>query len=161
MSTANNKFTKLVATPQKIAPEKIYEYIKKIEIDGFPRIRAYAEAIDPMIYQLSPSQAADKLDYLKGHYKGYDDIRESVLSEQQEWSLRQSAAIQNKSIKLLSNLLDKANELATKPDVDAKELNTAINTLKTIMPALTAVGNNANQDTSTTDKHARASRYIH
>lgn len=147
--------------PSKISEQKMYEYIKKIEIDGYTRVRAYAEVIDPAIYDMTPSAINHKLDYLRTSWKGFDELREMVLAEQKDWSLRRSSMIQDKAVNLLANLLDKANELATKPDVDAKELNMAISTLKTVMPAFTAVGNNANQDTNTTDKRARASRYIH
>ena len=158
MSTSRNVYKKKTAMPSRIAPEKVYNYIKKLEVDGLPRVRAYAEAIDPAIYDLTPSQISDKLDYLKSHYKGYDEIRESVLAEQAEWNLRRSAALQGKAMDLLSNLLDKANDIAKNPEADPKELNAAINTLKSIMPALTT----ANQPVSepSTNRKARAARYI-
>jgi hypothetical protein len=131
-----------------------------MEIDGYPRVRAYAETIDPKIYDLSPSQITDKLDYLRDHYEGFDDIKASVLAEQREWNLRRSGAIQNKALDLLANLIDKANTIATDPNADAKELNMAVNTLKSIMPALTAVGNKNEPIESGTNKTKRAAEFI-
>lgn len=68
--------------------------------------------------------------------------------------------MQNKAMDLLSNLLDKANEIATDPDADAKDLNVAVSTLKSIMPAFTAIGNKTEMSTDTTDKKSRASKFI-
>ena len=73
--------------------------------------------------------------------------------------MRKSAAIQNKALDLLSNLLDKANQIATDPEADAKELNMAVNTLKSIMPAFTAIGNKPSAESSK-DKKTRAAGYI-
>lgn len=151
--------TQRTAQTSRIAPQKVYDYIKKLEIDGYPRVRAYAEAIDPEIYNYDPAQISNKLDYFKRNYKGYDDIREAVLAEHEEWNMRRSATIQNKALDLLSNLLDKANTIATDPEADAKELNMAVNTLKSIMPAFTAIGQKPVADSST-DKKARAAGYI-
>lgn len=147
--------------PSKISEQKMYEYIKKMEVDGLPRVRAYAEAIDPHIYDLPPNQISNRLDYIKKNYKGYDDIKAMVQAEQQDWALRRSGAIQNKALDLLSNLIDRANEVAKDPDADVKELNTAISTLRSIMPAFTAVSNAASQKpTNEVNKKARASKFI-
>ena len=144
----------------KVATSKLYDYIKKVEIDGLPRIRAYAEAIDPAIYDLTPEQVANKLDYISRDYPPYKEVKEMVLAENKEWALRRSGAIQNKALDLLGNLLDKANEIATDPNADAKELNIAVSTLKSIMPAFNAIGEKANMNTDTTDKTKRAAGYI-
>lgn len=159
MSTSRNTCRKQAPRPSKIAPMKIYEYIKKIEIDGYPRVRAYAETIDPKIYDLAPGQITDKLDYLRDHYDGYNEIRESVLAEQQEWNLRRSGALQNKALDLLSNLIDRANEIAKDPETDAKQLNVAVTTLKSILPAFTAVGA-AKESAPGANKTKRAAEYI-
>lgn len=153
-------FQRRLPIPSKIAESKMYDYIKKVEVDGLPRVRAYAEAIDGAIYDLSPREIDQKLDYLKRNYKGYNELREMVLAEQQDWALRRSAAIQDKAVNLLTNLLDKANEIATKPDADTKELAQAVSMLRTIMPAFNAVGNKATMDTRTTDRKARAQQFI-
>lgn len=147
------------AMTSRISPQKVYDYIKKLEIDGYPRVRAYAEAIDPEIYNLTPEQISSKLDYFKRNYAGYDDIKETVLAEHNDWNMRKSAAIQNKALDLLGNLLDKANQIATDPNADAKELNMAVNTLRSIMPAFTAIGNKPAIESST-DKKSRAAEYI-
>lgn len=144
----------------KLAQSKVYDYIKKVEIDGLPRVRAYAEAIDPAIYDLQPDSMRKRLDRLKEDYPNFDEIREMVLAENKDWALRRSGAIQNKAMDLLGNLLDKANEIATDPDADVKQLNLAVSTLKSIMPAFTAIGAKSTMDTSTTDKKARAAGYI-
>lgn len=144
----------------KLSQSKVYDYIKKVEIDGLPRVRAYAEAIDPAIYDLQPESMRKRLDRLKEDYPNFAEIKEMVLAENKDWALRRSGAIQNKAMDLLSNLLDKANEIATDPNADAKDLNVAVSTLKSIMPAFTAIGEKKNIDTNTTDKHARASRFI-
>lgn len=146
--------------PHKVSERKVYEYIKKVEIDGLPRVRAYAEAIDEGIYDVNPQAASNRLDYFQNHAPGYKEIKEAILAEQQEWSMRKSAHIQDKAVDLLANLLDKANQIATDPDADAKQLATAVSTLKAIMPAFTAVGNKQTMDTSTTDKKARAGKFI-
>ena len=144
----------------KLPAGKIEEYIRKVEIDGLPRVRAYAEVIDPRIYDLEPNQIKSRLDSIRTRYNGYDEIHESVMAEHKEWSLRRSSALQNKALDLLSNLIDKANEIATKPEADAKELNIAVSTLKSILPAFTAVSNAGKANLETTDKKARASAFI-
>lgn len=161
MSLEKRKNTKFDVFVNKVAPSKVYEYIKKIEVDGLPRIRAFAEAIDPRIYDLPPNKIAYKLDNFRRDYKAFDEIREMVLAENKDWALRRSGAIQNKAMDLLNNLLDKANDIAKDPEADAKDLNIAVSTLKSIMPALTAVNTKANMDTRPQiDKKARASTYI-
>lgn len=157
--TDGSTFKRKLPLPSKISEEKMYNYIKKIEIDGLPRVRAYAEAIDGGIYDYSPSDIGYRLDYIKQSYKGYDELREMVLAEQQEWSLRRSAAVQDKAMSLLNNLLDKANEIATNPESDAKQLSQAVSMLKTIMPAFTAVGGKRD-DSGNTNKKARAEKFI-
>lgn len=123
--------------PSKVSPAKKYEYFKKIEIDGYPRIRAYAEAIDNRIYDCTPTAASRKLTYLKEAWDDYDEIRDMVLAERADWNLRRSAAAQDKAMELLNVTLDRAIEIAKDPNGDAKTFNAAIQTLKTIMPALT------------------------
>lgn len=161
MTTANVKSTRRLPVPSKISQTKVYDYIKKLEVDGLPRVRAYAEAIDPGIYDLTPTQMADKLDYFKANCPNFEEIREMVLAEQKDWALRRSGAVQDKAMTLLCNLLDKANQIATDPDADAKELNLAVTTLKSIMPAFTAVNGRANADVGPqVDKKARAGKFI-
>jgi hypothetical protein len=121
--------------PARVATSKRYDYIKKIVVDGMPRIRAYAEAIDPTIYDLDGVQITNKLDYLRTAWTDYKDIEDMVKAEQQNWNLQRSAAAQNKAMELLNATLDRAIELVKDPDSDAKQLNTAVQTLKTIMPA--------------------------
>lgn len=123
--------------PARVATSKRYEYIKKIVVDGMPRIRAYAETIDPTIYDLDGVQITNKLDYLRTAWKDYTDIEEMVKAEQQSWNLQRSASAQNKAMELLNATLDKAIALVNDPDADAKQLNMAVQTLKTIMPAFT------------------------
>ena len=144
----------------KLSQSKVYEYIKKIEVDGLPRVRAYAEAIDPAIYDLQPESMRKKLDRLKEDYPNFDEIKEMVLAENKDWAIRRSGAIQNKAMDLLSNLLDKANQIATDPNADAKDLNVAVSTLKSILPAFTAVNEKANMSTRVVDKTKRAAEYI-
>lgn len=157
----NARYTgrKKLPVPSKISNEKVYNYIKKIEVDGLPRVRAYAEAIDKHIYDLSPQEMAKKLDYFKANCKSYDDIKEMVLAEQQDWALRRSAALQEKAVNLLYNLLDRANQIATDPNNDVKDLKEATAVLKTVMPAFTAMGNKSN-DAPNTDRKARAGKFI-
>lgn len=159
MPTDKNKLTKRGVQIAKLSPQKLYNYIKAIEIDGLPRIRAYAETIDPAIYDMAPVDAVRKLDYIKESRKDYNDIRDEVLAERAEWNLRRSAALQNKALDLLSNLMDKANEIAKDPAADAKELNTAINTLKTIMPAFQATTAPRTEEGGT-NKKLRAGKFI-
>lgn len=160
MANRNTMTTRQVRI-SSVSQSKIYDYIKKLEIDGLPRVRAYAEAIDPAIYDLPPDKMRYRLDNVKEAYPNYDEIREMVLAENKDWALRRSDAIQNKAMDLLSNLLDKANEIATKPNADAKELNMAVSTLKSIMPAFTAIGNKANASIEpTVDKTKRAAEFI-
>lgn len=160
MNKKSNTYTKTGIIPSKVAASKVYDYIKKVETQGVPRIKAYAECIDPEIYNMNPCQITHRLDYFQKSYKGYNDIKEMVLQEEKDWMLRRNSSLQNKALDLLSNLLDKANDLASKPDTDAKELNTAINTLKAVMPAFQAAGARTAQDVSQTDKKARASKFI-
>ena len=88
--------------PARVATSKRYEYIRKIVVDGMPRIRAYAETIDPTIYDLDGVQITNKLDDLRTAWKDYADIEEMVKAEQQNWNLQRSAAAQNKAMELLT-----------------------------------------------------------
>lgn len=123
--------------PSRVATSKRYDYIKKIIVDGMPRIRAYAESIDNTIYDLDGVTITNKLDYLRTAWKDYNDIEEMVKAEQHSWNLQRSASAQNKAMELLNASLDKAISLVQDPDSDARQLNIAIQTLRTIMPALT------------------------
>lgn len=123
--------------PSKIPQSKRYEYIKKIEVDGYPRIRAYAEVIDKEIYNMTPAEATHKLEYIRESWEDYNTIKETVLAERADWNLRRSAAAQDKAMELLNCTLDKAIELVKDPETDVKAFSAAVNTLKTIMPALT------------------------
>lgn len=155
-----NKYTRTGIMPSKVAASKVYDYIKMIETQGVPRIRAYAKCIDPGIYELTPAQITKKLDYFQNNYKGFNDIKEMVLQEDKDWMLRRNSALQNKALDLLSNLMDKANEIAQDPEADAKDLQIAVSTLKSILPAFTAVGTKTSSDVSQTDKTKRAAGYI-
>lgn len=154
------KYVKTGVIPSKVAASKVYDYIKMVETQGVPRIRAYAKCIDPEIYNFTPSQITSRLDYFQNSYKGYNDIKEMVLQEDKDWMLRRNSALQNKALDLLSNLMDKANEIATDPNADAKDLNVAVSTLKSILPAFTAVGTKTSADTAQVDKTKRAAEYI-
>lgn len=146
----------------KVHQSKIYDYIRKVEIDGLPRIRAYAEAIDAKIYELSPSAAHRKLDRVREEYPEYQEIREMVLAEEENWAMRKSHVAQDEAISLLMNTLKKANEVLSKEDVSAQELNAANSVLKTVMPAIAAVNQKQNATNVITEenKRARASKYI-
>lgn len=146
----------------KVHQSKIYDYVRKVEIDGLPRIRAYAEAIDEKIYDLSPSAAHRKLDRVREEYPQYQEIREMVLAEEENWAMRKSHVAQDEALSLLMNTLKKANEVISKKDVSAQELNAANSVLKTVMPAITAVNDkkNATAVISEENKRARASKYI-
>ena len=143
--------------PSKVSPAKKYEYFRKIEIDGYPRIRAYAEAIDNCIYDLSPEVASRRIGYLKEAWDDYDEIRDMVLAERADWNLRRSAAAQDKAMELLNVTLDRAIELAKDPEADVKTFNAAIQTLKTIMPALTK---KEEQPVETRSAKMNAARFI-
>ena len=149
---------KFLVRPKKLSQAKLYEYIKKQEVDGYPRVRAYAEAIDEKIYELTPLQQKKAIDYLRESREDYDLVKEAVLSENNDQIMRKSAVVQQKAIDLLNNVLDRANAIASDPNTDAKELNTAVQTLKTIMPALTAPKQQV--ESAGTDKKSRASRFI-
>lgn len=143
----------------KLHPSKVYDYIKKIEIDGLPRVRAYAEAIDPHIYDLPPTALHRKLDRVREEYPNYDEIKEMVLAEEANWAQRKSHAAQDEALSLLLNTLKRANELVNKEGASAQDLNAANAVLKTMMPALTAVNEKA-AAAPQIDKKSRASRYI-
>lgn len=161
MPTAKSlKYTKTGVTPSKVAASKVYDYIKMVETQGVPRVKAYAKCIDPEIYNFTPAQITSRLDYFQSSYKGYKDIKEMVLQEEKDWMLRRNSTLQNKALDLLSNLMDKANEIAQDPNADAKDLQVAVSTLKSILPAFTAVGNKTSMNTDTTDKTKRAAGYI-
>lgn len=121
--------------PSKLPASTKYDYFRAIEIEGKPRVRAYAENIDKRIYDLTPHGAIKKVEYLKTAWPDYDEIRQTVLAERDDNIMRRAAAAQDKAMELLTTLLDKAIEIAKTGD--AKEINASIQTLKTIMPALT------------------------
>lgn len=154
------KYTKTGVIPSKVAASKVYDYIKMVETQGVPRIKAYAKCIDPEIYNFTPGQITSRLDYFQNNYKGYNDIKEMVLQEEKDWMLRRNSSLQNKALDLLSNLIDKANEIATDPNANTKDLSVAVSTLKSIMPAFAAVGDKSSADVKTTDKTKRAAEFI-
>lgn len=121
--------------PSRLPASTRYEYFKKIELEGKPRVRAYAEAIDERIYDLSPVGALKKVEYLKTAWKDYDEIRQTVLAEREDSIMRRSQVAQDKAMELLTTLLDRSIEIAKTGD--PKEINASIQTLKTIMPAIT------------------------
>ena len=145
----------------RVHQSKIYEYIKKIEIDGLPRIRAYAEAIDAKIYDLPPGAAHRKLDRVREDYPQYDEIKEMVLAEEENWAMRKSHAAQDEALSLLLNTLKKANDIINKENVSAQDLNAANAVLKTVMPAVSAVNEKSSGNVqSSINKKARAEQYI-
>jgi hypothetical protein len=145
----------------KVHQGKIYDYIRKVEIDGLPRIRAYAEAIDPKIYDLPPGAAHRKLDRVREEYPQYEEIKEMVLAEEENWAMRKSHAAQDEALSLLLNTLKKANDIINKDDVSAQDLNAANAVLKTVMPAVTQVNDKAAGNVQATiNRKARAERYI-
>lgn len=146
----------------KCHQSKIYDYIKKVEIDGLPRIRAYAEAIDEKIYDLPPGAAHRKLDRVREEYPQYNEIKEMVLAEEEDWAMRKSHIAQDEAMSLLMNTLKKANAIVEKEDVTAQELNAATTVLKTVMPAIQAVSQKQHATDAITieNKRARASKYI-
>jgi hypothetical protein len=145
----------------KVHQGKIYDYIRKVEIDGLPRIRAYAEAIDAKIYDLPPGAAHRKLDRVREEYPQYDEIKEMVLAEEENWAMRKSHAAQDEALSLLLNTLKKANDIISKDEVSAQDLNAANAVLKTVMPAVTAVNEKSAGNVQTAvQKKARAERYI-
>lgn len=154
--------TRQLAGVKKVHQSKVYDYIRKVEIDGLPRLRAYAEAIDEKIYNLEPGAANRKLDRVREDYPEYNELREMVLSEQKDWALRKSYVIQDKAISLLVNVLDKANKLVESDDCDPKDLAAANNVLKSIMPAIKAVTDNSGSEAkvNTEDRSARVAKYI-
>lgn len=145
----------------KVHQGKIYDYIRKVEIDGLPRIRAYAEAIDSKIYDLPPGAAHRKLDRVREEYPQYEEIKEMVLAEEENWAMRKSHAAQDEALSLLLNTLKKANDIINKDDVSAQDLNAANAVLKTVMPAVTQVNDKAAGNVqATVNRKARAERYI-
>lgn len=156
-----NKSTleKRQARVSKVHPSKIFDYIRKVEVDGLPRIRAYAEAIDDKIYELPPGAAHRKLDRVREDYPQYDELKEMVLAEEANWAQRKSHAAQDEALSLLLNTLKRANELVNKEGASAQELNAANAVLKTVMPAVTAVNDKASTAPQI-DRKARASKYI-
>ena len=145
--------------PSKLPAATKYEYFKKIEIEGKPRVRAYAEAIDNRIYDLSPVGALKKVEYLKQAWPDYNEIRQTVLAERDDNIMRRAAAAQDKAMELLTTLLDKAIEIAKTGD--AKEINASIQTLNTIMPALTATNKPAPVTESSGKREKLVSELIH
>ena len=159
MPASVSTFGKRQVRVGKLHPSKVYDYIKKIEIDGLPRVRAYAEAIDPHIYELPPTALHLKLDRVREEYPNYEEIKEMVLAEEANWAQRKSHAAQDEALSLLLNTLRRANELVNKEGVSAQDLNAANAVLKTVMPAVTAVNDKASTAQSI-DRKARASKYI-
>lgn len=159
MPTGVSTYEKRQVRVGKLHPSKVYDYIKKVEIDGLPRVRAYAEAIDPHIYDLPPTAMHRKLDRVREEYPNYEEIKEMVLAEEANWAQRKSHAAQDEALSLLLNTLKRANELVNKEGVSAQDLNAANAVLKTVMPAVTAVNDKA-ATVPQIDKKTRASRYI-
>lgn len=133
---ADRDYKRKTVFPAKIPQSKRYEYLKKVE-DGVPRVRAYAETIDPLIYDIEPEAVHSRLDYLKEAWKDYDELVEMIRAERADWNLKRSAAAQEKAMELLTATLDRAIDLVKDPNSDVKQLGAAIQTLKTIMPAFT------------------------
>ena len=144
--------------PSRISQKKRYDYFRLIEQEGYPRLRAYAEAIDDKIYELTPMEQTNRLEYLKDAWTDYNDIRDMVRAEKAEWNLTQSSAAQKKAMELLNATLDRAVKLASNPEADTKDLTAAVGVLKTVMPALTSVSGNTHVER--TSIKTNASKYI-
>lgn len=155
---ATDRKLHLQATVKKVHQSKIYEYIRKIEIDGLPRIRAYAEAIDDKIYDLPAGAAHRKLDRVREDYPEYNELRELVLAEQKDWAMRRAHVVQDKAVDLLVSSIDAALAMVKKEDVNAKDLTAATGVLKSLLPALNTAQSQATMNTK--DYTARAEKFI-
>lgn len=156
-----NTYTKRETRISKVSQENVYAYIKDVELNGVPRVVAFANHIDKGIYDHTPAEINQKIKYFQNNHPAYAMLKEMVMQEEKDWMLKRSSALQNKALDLLSNLLDKANDIAKDPESDAKELNVAVSTLKSIMPAFNAVkGKMEYEPDNTATKKKRAQEYI-
>jgi hypothetical protein len=98
---------------------------------------------------------------VREEYPQYEEIKEMVLAEEENWAMRKSHAAQDEALSLLLNTLKKANDIINKDNVSAQDLNAANAVLKTVMPAVTQVNDKAAGNVQASiDRKARAERYI-
>lgn len=145
----------------KVSQAKIVDYLRDVYINGKTRVTAYAENIDPSIYELRPTEIQAKLDWLPTGRPDFAELKEMVLSEENERMLRRSGLMQQKAMELLVSTVDAAQRMVQEEDADAKTVAAAAGVIKTLMPAFETIAS-TNKDTgaSQTQRKSRAQKVI-
>lgn len=130
--------TRRMIVASKVSDRKMADYIRAVVVDGKRRIVAYAENIDPSIYEMDPDQMRAKLDSCKLH-KNYNSLKEMVEAEEREHMLRRSGTLQNKAMELLVSTIEAAQVRLHSEDVDSKDIAMAAGVVKSLLPAFQAI----------------------
>ena len=149
-----------IVNPKKVSSSKVCEYIRAAYIDGKKFIQAYAEAVDPNIYNVAYGYRYKIKDQLEAR-PDFEELKSMVMKEDQDEMLRRSATLQHKAQALLLDTMDSASKALQDNGNDPKTLQAAAGVLKTLMPAFQAI--NAKVDESNSSearKHARAVRVL-
>lgn len=141
---------------RNIGDSKLFEYIRAIHVEGSTRAAAYAKYINSNIYSMTPDQIRRRLDTLKNHPR-YDEIRDIVLAEEQDYILRRSATLQNKAMELLVSTMEAAQRRITSDDSDSKDIQAAATVIKSLMPAYQAI-NQPREDPNAASPSQRKNR---
>lgn len=127
-----------LANPDKVAPSKIAEYIRRTNIDGIARITAYQETIDPNIKKAPVPQRYNYINRLEGR-ADYVAIKEFVLEEDQKDMILRSQTVRAKAFDLLMDTLEAAQRGVKENPDDAKMVSAASGVLKSLAPILTGI----------------------
>lgn len=146
----------------RVSQAKIADYLRAVYVDGKTRIAAYAENIDSSIYSLEPKEIQNKLDWVSKGRRDFEELKEMVVSEEQERMLRRSGLMQQKAMELLVSTVEAAQNLVTHEDATAKEVTAAAGVIKTLMPAFETIANSSKVDTgaSAAERKARVRKVI-
>lgn len=148
----------------KVHPSKISEYIRAVYVDGKPRITAFAEHIDPGVYSHSLDSARRRIERVNAR-PDFEELKELIVSEENERMLRRSGMLQKKAMELLVSTIEASQRLLDSDEATAKDVQAAAGVVKSLVPAFQAINQDmetVNNPNKLTDKQRRerASRAI-
>lgn len=146
----------------KVSQAKIADYLRDVYVNGKTRVSAYAENIDSSIYSLDPKSIQNKIDWVAKGRDDFEELKEMVISEEQERMLRRSSLMQQKAMELLVSTVEAAQRRVQDEEASPKDITAAAGVIKTLMPAFESIANVKNENTgiSAADRRARARSVI-
>lgn len=126
------------ANPDKVAPSKVADYIRRVHIDGIARSTAYEECVDPRAKEIKLAQRYTYINRLESR-PDYENLKQFIMEEDQKDMILRSQTVRNKALELLMSTLESAHKGVIENADDPKMLSAASGVLKSLTPILTAV----------------------